>query len=177
MTIFLAFLLVLALAAGWLLTLVGMPGNWLMAAATAAYAYLAPPASRAAIGWKVVAVLFVLALLGEILELVAGAVGATKAGGTRRGALLAVLGSIIGGILGVIVGLPVPMVGSFIAALLFAGLGALAGAMLDGYWAGQDMRVNWQVGKAAFWGRLAGTMGKTLVGALMGAIVVAALLP
>lgn len=176
MTVFLAFLLILTLATGWLLTLFGMPGNWLMAVATAAYAYLVPTASRAAIGWKVVAVLFALALLGEILELVAGAAGATKAGGTRRGALLALLGSIGGGILGVIVGLPIPLVGSLMAALLFAALGALAGAMLGGYWAGQDIGVNWQVGKAAFWGRLAGTMGKMLVGALMGAIVVVALL-
>ena len=60
----------------------------------------------------------------------AGALGAGKAGGGRRGALLALAGSMIGGILGMILGLPIPLVGSMLASVFFAALGAMAGAAI-----------------------------------------------
>ncbi len=63
-------------------------------------------ADLAAIGWKVVVALVVLAMLGEILELLAAAGGTARAGGSRRGAALALVGSIIGGLLGVFIGVP-----------------------------------------------------------------------
>ncbi len=72
MTVIWAILLGLTLAIGWVLTLVGMPGNWLIVAGTAIYAYLVPDDSRLGIGWQVVAVLAGLAALGEIVEVVAG---------------------------------------------------------------------------------------------------------
>ena len=86
MAIIFALLLILILVTCWLLTLLGMPGNWLMAAAAAVYACLVPAQSPAALGWKTVAALLVLAALGEIVELLAGAMGVAKAGGSRRGA-------------------------------------------------------------------------------------------
>ena len=124
MIAFFAFLLIAVLLAAWVLTLLGMPGNWLMVAATAVYAYFMPVDSRAAIGWNVIVIFLALAFLGEILELMAGAVGTAKAGGSKRGAALAMLGSIVGGVVGIIVGVPIPLVGPILAALLFAGLGA-----------------------------------------------------
>jgi uncharacterized protein len=174
-TIFFALLLIVVLLASWVLTLLGMPGNWLMVTATATYAYFVPADSPAAIGWKVVVALAVLAGLGEILELLSTAAGTVRAGGSRRGAALALLGSIIGGLFGIFIGLPVPLVGPLLAALFFAGLGAAAGATLGEIWVGKDAAASWQVGKAAFWGRLAGTLGKILVGAVMVAVVAAAL--
>jgi uncharacterized protein len=173
MNLFFAILLISVLLAGWLLTLLNMPGNWLMVLATVTYAYFVPVESSAAIGWKVVVVLLVLAALGEILELVAGAAGTAKAGGSGPGAVLALLGSITGGILGVFVGVPIPLVGPIFAALLFAGLGAMVGAMLGEMSVGRNLAASWQIGKAAFWGRLAGTLGKVLIGAVMVAVVIA----
>ena len=123
MAIILALLLILILLACWLLTLLGLPGNWLMVAATAIYAHIVPVSSPAALGWKVVVALLVLAAGGEIVELAAGAMGVARAGGSRRGAVLAMVGSIIGGILGVFIGVPVPLIGPIVAAVLFAGLG------------------------------------------------------
>lgn len=79
-------MLCLALAAGWLLTLLGMPGNWLIVAAAALYVLVVPGESRLAIGWPAVALLAGLAILGEIAELVAEALGVSKAGGSRRSA-------------------------------------------------------------------------------------------
>ena len=169
-------LLCLALAAGWLLTLLGMPGNWLIVSAAALYALVVPGESRLAIGWPAVALLAGLAILGEIAELVAGALGVSKAGGSRRSAALALVGSLIGGISGLAVGVPVPVIGSLVAAVLFAALGALAGAMIGESWKGRDLDQSLRVGKAAFWGRVLGTLAKTLIGAVMVVVALAALI-
>jgi len=176
MAIIFALLLILFLVACWLLTLLGMPGNWLMAGAVAVYAWLMPAQSPVALGWRTVAALLVLAALGETVELLAGTLGVAKAGGSRRGALLALAGSIFGGMVGIFVGLPVPLIGPVVAVVLFAGLGAMAGAILGETWAGRDADTSWRVAKLAFWGRLAGTLGKIILGAVMIVIVLAAIL-
>ena len=163
------------LLAAWVLTLLGMPGNWLIVVAVIVYVLLVPQESTLGIGWGIVAVLAVLAALGELLEFLAGALGVTKAGGTRRGAVLALVGSIAGGLVGIFIGLPVPLLGPIVAALLFAALGAMAGAMLGEVWVGKDAGASWRIGAAAFWGRLAGTLGKMLVGAVMVVVVMASL--
>ncbi|MEN6459716.1 MAG: DUF456 family protein [Thermoguttaceae bacterium] len=175
MAILLSLLLLTVLLAAWLLTLLGLPGNWMMVVVAGLHAWLVPAKSAAALGWKVVVVLAVLAALGELLELLTGAAGTAKAGGTRRAALLALAGSIGGGLLGLFIGLPIPLIGPVIAAVLCAGFGAMAGAMLGEGWAGKNLRTSWPVGKAAFWGRLLGTLGKLSVGAAMIAVVIAAL--
>jgi uncharacterized protein len=175
MTILFALLLIVVLLASWALTLLSLPGNWLMVAATALYACFVPAASPAGIGWKVVAATVVLAVVGEVVELAAGAAETTRAGGTRRGAALALVGSVVGALVGVLVGLPIPLAGSVVAAVLFAGLGAMAGAMLGEVWAGRKLDASWKIGAAAFRGRLLGTLGKMLIGGLIVAVVVAAL--
>jgi uncharacterized protein len=176
MAIVFALLLIAVLLASWLLNLLSLPGNWLMVAATAVYACLVPAESAAALGWKTIVALLFLAALGELVELLAGAMGTTRAGGSKRGAGLALAGSLAGGILGVFVGLPVPLVGSLLAAVLFAALGAMSGAVLGEIWFGKSLEASVGIGKAAFWGRLFGTLGKVLVGAVMLAVVVVALL-
>jgi uncharacterized protein len=176
MVIFFAILLITVLLASWLLTVFGMPGNWLIVLATAIYSYCLPAKWAVSLGWKILVILAVLAALGELLELLAGAAGTTKAGGSKRGAALALLGSIIGSVVGVIVGIPIPLVGPILAALFFAAIGATAGAMLGEAWVGKDLNASWQIGKAAFWGRLIGTMSKLLIGAVMVAFVVVSLI-
>lgn len=176
MALLYAILLLLVLLAAWLLTLLGMPGNWLMLAATAIYAFFMPPDSAAAIGWPVVIALAALAGLGELLELLTVTAGAAKAGGSKIGALTALAGSIAGGVLGVFVGLPIPMIGSLIGVLLFASLGAMAGAVFGEWMIGRNLGASLHVGKAAFWGRLLGTLGKMLVGAVMVVVAVAAMI-
>jgi uncharacterized protein YqgC (DUF456 family) len=172
-----ALLFCLILIAGWLLTVLGMPGTWLMLAVSVVYAWLLPAGdSRWGIGWPIVAALLGLALLGELVELAAGALGVAKVGGSRRSAVLALAGSLVGGIAGFFIGLPIPVVGPVVAAVLFAGGGALIGAMLGESWKGRDLDTSWQVGKAAFWGRLIGTLAKTMIASVMVAVGLAALL-
>src|SRR4051812_19058585 len=169
-------LLILAMLAFCVANLFSLPGNWLIVLAAAAYAGLMPAESRGSLGWPVVGGLAVLALLGEVVEIAAGAAGVKKAGGSRRGSVLALVGSFAGAIAGMVVGLPIPVVGSVIAALLFAAVGALLGAMLGESLAGRSWGKSWQVGRAAFWGRLLGTLAKALIGALMAGVAIAAAL-
>ena len=169
-----ALLLVFVALLCWAVTWLGLPGNWLIVAAAAVDAALVP--AGAAIGWRVVVGLLALAALGEGLELSLGAAQTARAGGTRRTALLSLLGSLAGGILGLFVGLPVPLIGPLVAAVLMAGLGAMAGAVLGEVSAGRDLPQSFRVGRAAFVGRLLGTLGKVLVGAVMIAVIVVAIL-
>ncbi len=160
---------------GWLTQLVGLPGNWIVVVAAALYAAWFPGDERLALSWNTVAALFVLAVLGEVIEFVAGAMGVTKAGGSRRGALLALICSLVGGVIGLGVGVPIPVVGSLAAAILFGGLGALVGAFIGESWKGRDFDTSLQIGRAAFVGRVLGTLGKLIAGAVMLVVLLAAL--
>ncbi|MBI2823241.1 MAG: DUF456 domain-containing protein [Planctomycetia bacterium] len=163
-----------ALAACWWSTLVGLPGNWLIVLLAVAVAWLVPPEAHLAIGVPVVCVLVGLAIVGEVAEFATGSVATARAGGTRRAALMALVGATVGGLSGAIVGLPIPIVGSAVAAVLFAGAGALVGAMLGEAHAGKGLAGMWQVGQAAFWGRLFGTLTKAALGAVMAIIAAVA---
>ena len=176
MYIAIAILLVVALAAFWALNLVSLPGNWLCVLATAIYWYFVSPDSGATAisGWVVVTVLG-LATLAEIVEFLASSLGATKAGGSKRAAILALLGSVVGAIAGAAAGsalIPIPIVGTVIGALCGGGAGALMGAVLGETAKGRTSQESWQVGKAAFWGRIFGSLAKSLIGA--GAVAVVA---
>jgi len=166
-----AMLLLTFTAVGWVLTVLGMPGNWLMVLAAGLYAWWGPHEGVLQIGWPAVVGLAVLATLGELLELVASVWGARRAGGSRRAAVFALLGSLAGALLGALVGVPIPLVGSMIAALLGAALGALTGAALAEFSLGEKTAQSWRVGRAAFWGRLWGTGAKTVVATIIVAAV------
>jgi uncharacterized protein len=176
MEILAAILLALVLAAGWVLQLVGLPGNWLIVAAVALYAWLIGPDAATALGWPAVIAILVLAIIGEVVEFAAGALGVTAVGGSRRGALLAIVGSMIGGILGLFVGLPIPVIGSLIAAIVFGGLGALAGAVVGETWKGHDFDTSLEIGKAAFVGRVLGIAGKMIICTLLVVVALAAVI-
>ena len=175
MSVLWASLLVALLAICWVLTLLGLPGNWLMVAITAAYSYLIPSDQRTAIGWQVIVALLVLAIAGELVELLAGGAAVAKLGGKRRSVVLALIGSLAGGIVGLVLGLPIPLVGSVVASLLFASLGAFIGAVIGEMHSGRDVAGSWQVGQAAFRGRLLGTLAKSLIGLVMILVAVGAL--
>lgn len=167
--------LVVILFICWATNLIGLPGNWAMLVAATVYWYFMPPEIRVHFHWGVLITIAVLALLGEIVEFAAGAAGASKAGGSKRGAALALVGSLVGGLVGVFVGLPIPVIGQLAAALTFASLGAMGGAMLGEHWKGRTPEEGLKVGQAAFWGRLFGTLGKFGCGAVMLVVVLVAL--
>ncbi len=169
-----AALLLLAMIAAWMLNFVGLPGNWINLALAALYAWLIPT-GRTDFAWLVLIILLLLAVVGELVEFLAGAMGVAQVGGTKRGAALAVVGSIGGGIAGLFLGVPIPVVGSVVGALLFSCLGAMLGAMIGEQWAGRDFDSSVEVGHGAFWGRLFGTLGKVIVGSVMIMVTAAAI--
>jgi uncharacterized protein len=107
-------------------------------------------------------------VLGEGLEFVLGAAGSRRAGGSRRAAALAILGSLVGGIVGT--ALPVPMVSILIGACL----GAFMGSLLGDLWAGRPLLPSFAGGWGAAVGRFWGTVSKLTIG---GIIVVILTLP
>ena len=170
-----AVMLVIFVVACWALTVVGLPGNWLNAVLVACYAWLIPDTWRVDIGWKWIVACFALAAVGEAVEFAAGAVGTSRAGGSRRSAVGALVGSLVGGLGGAFVALPVPVIGPLVGAIFFGGVGAAVGAAVAEKSAGADAERSIRVGQGAFWGRLAGTGAKTLIGAVLVAAVLVAL--
>jgi uncharacterized protein len=171
-----AAVLALTCLVAWGLNLIALPGNWIAIGAVALYAWLGPEQGRAAISLTVLVSAFVIGLIGEAIELGAAAMGAQRAGASRRSTLFALIGSIAGAVVGAIVGLPVPAIGSVLAAILFGGAGATAGAMYGEWSDGKNWRESWAVGHAAFWGRTFGMLGKMAAGFMIVLLVVVALL-
>lgn len=175
MALFWITLLLTTVAIGWLMTIFSLPGNWLIALSAAVYAWLTPAESGWGLSWTWVGVLVGLALLGEIIEFIAGAMGVKRRGGSRRGAVLAIVGSIAGGMLGATLGLPIPLIGAPVGIIFGASFGAMGGAVLGETWHGKSPEQSLHIGRGAFWGRLFGSLAKTILGTLMAALVVVAL--
>jgi uncharacterized protein YqgC (DUF456 family) len=112
-------------------------------------------------------ILLALAIVGEIIEFVAGAAGAAKRGASRRSIWLSLVGALVGSIGGAIVGLPIALVGSPLAALLGGAIGAFIGAYLGETWVKRAQGQRLEVAKGAFLGRIWGTVGKLAIGAVM----------
>lgn len=160
-----AILLIVLSIAAWSTTLFTLPGNWMVAALAAGFAWLFPvDAAGRGIGWWTVGVVVALAVIGEVIEFAAGAAGAAKQGASKRAIALALVGAVIGSIVGVMAGSPVPIIGSFIMALLGGAGGAFAGAYVGEMWKGRNEAERMAAGQGAFIGKLWGTLGKLAAG-------------
>ena len=166
-----AVLLIVASCGAWFTTLVTAPGNWFILALAALFAWLIPVEAGHGVTWITVGVLLVLAILGEVVEFGAGAAGAAKHGGSKRGVALSMLGAIVGSVFGLTLGIPIPFVGSFIGALIGGAGGAFFGAYLGETWKGRAEEDRIAIGRGAFTGRIWGTVGKLTAGAVMLAIL------
>lgn len=156
-----------------LVILLGLPGTWLMLILAIGVELIdtlwLDIEDKETFGWVWIGICVGLALIGEVLETMAGAVGTRKGGGSKRG----MIGAIIGGIVGAIVLtpiIPIPVLGTLIGALIGTFFGALVGEMT-----GQDRPSGGAMAKAALGatiGRLLGTMGKFLIGVVIFAVLV-----
>ena len=142
----------------WAAILFNLPGTWLMVLLAALIEWWQP--DEFLYSWPVLYAAAGLALLGEILEFSLGASGARRAGGSKRGAALA----IIGGIVGAVMGTPfAPILGTLIGACL----GAFAGSLLGDIWAGRPIGHSIDAGTGAAAGRFWGTIAKMAVGGMI----------
>ena len=143
-----------------------MPGTWIMLI-IATLAHLADvfwimpgmgSSANPAWGWWAIAIGCALALVGEGIEFVAGALGAKAGGGSKRAAW----GAIFGGFLGAIIGsLLLPIIGTLVGAILGCFLGAFVGETT-----GKDPRSAAESVKPAIGatiGRVLGTTCKVLI--------------
>ena len=154
---------------GLIINILGLPGNWLIVSMAAGSWLFAEDGSRLSISSWTLLVVVLVAAFGELLEFAASALGTTRLGGSRRGTALSVVGSLLGAIAGLFFGnlIPIPIIGPVIASLLLGGCGAFAGAAAGERWAGKDWDHSIEVGNAAFWGRLFGTVGKVVCGTIL----------
>jgi len=146
-----------------------LPGNWFIAGFTILFAVFVHLPSGSGISLWCAGAVVGLALLGEVIEFAAGAAGAAKSGGSRRGMLLAVAGAMAGSIAGTILGafIPIPVIGSLIGAITGGALGAFGGAYAGETWKGKSEEERVAVSTAAMLGRVFGTVGKLGIGAIM----------
>jgi uncharacterized protein YqgC (DUF456 family) len=165
-------LILVLLDAFWLtLDLFCLPGNWLVVLTTCLFAWWKWD-ERVFSGWTLIAIA-ALALLGELLEFLAGMIGARRSGASWRGAMTAVLGAIFGALLGTFV-IPVPLLGSVLGASAGAGLVVWATEVSRGQPASHSLRR----GVGAGIGQFLGTGSKFAIGLVVWLVIaVAALWP
>lgn len=153
---------------GFLLTLLTLPGIWLPILVALLFQWFHP----GMFPWWVIFAAALLGLLAEILELVASAAGAAKAGGTKRAAAGAIVGTVAGAIVGSML-LLFP-IGTILGAIAGAGFGA---SLMDRSRANRTWRDSANVGAGAAAARgvaivLKGAFGAAIALLLMiGAIV------
>ena len=159
--------------------LLGLPGTWLMLGLAVALEFWDDAFHSAAepvtFGWPILVTAGVLAGIGELLEAGAGAAGTKMGGGSSRG----MLGAIVGGLVGAIVCtplIPIPVLGTLIGALLGTFVGAWLGEA--GSIRAEDPAATFKAASGAAVGRLAGTLGKSMVAVVVWVLlVVAAFVP
>lgn len=161
----LAFYILVSLA-GLVSLVFGLPGTFIILGASVLYGWYG---GFSDITVRVIIILVVLALAGELIEFLLGILGSKKYESSNR----AIVGSIIFGIIGAVMGAPFFF---GIGAVIGAFAGAFAGAILMELSQGKKMDEAIKSGWGAFLGRVAGTISKGAVGIAMIAITVLAVL-
>jgi uncharacterized protein YqgC (DUF456 family) len=144
------------------LTLLTLPGTWLaILVATGLQAWRGDLYS-----WWTLIICAFIALVGEVVELAASALGAAKGGASRKGALAAVVGSLVGAVVG---SLFLPPIGTIMGAVLGAGLAAL---WVEHSLLQRPLSEAAKAGTGAAAGRLIATLAKAGLSAVVAAILI-----
>ena len=161
-------LLMLFCAAFLLISLAGVPGNWLMIGSAVLFDWLVIRDQEVFWLWTILGVIG-LAVIGEVIELIAGAMGAKKFGGTKR----ASIGALIGGVAGAITGtMFLPLIGTIFGAV--AGAFTLATVMeLSG---GRPKHEAVRAGQGAALGHAAGNLTKFAIGCVIWVVLLIAVI-
>jgi uncharacterized protein YqgC (DUF456 family) len=158
---------VLILINGLCLSLVAfaIPGNWLMVIATAAFAWLLRGQNFISV-YTLIAITL-LAVLGELLELLGGMGAAKRAGAGFWGSLGAIAGAMSGAVVGTFA-IPIPIIGT----LAGSAIGAAAGSAILSGAKGQNRRASLAVHTGI--GQFIGSSMKLMVGVVMWFVVAVA---
>lgn len=151
---------------GVVLTLLTLPGPWLILSVALLCKWWQPEL----LPWWAIGAAAALAVLGEVIEFLASSVGASRAGGSRS----SMVGAGVGGLIGAVVGtlfIPVPLVGTLVGAALGAALGAMAA---ERGVARQTWKHSARVASGAARGRLLAVVGKTAAAVVMALLLIVA---
>ncbi len=107
-----------------------------------------------------------IALFGELMEYLAGILGAKKFGASRAGIIGAVAGGILGGIVGTGI---LPLIGSVVGLLIGAFSGAFLVELAIKKKPAQALRAGW----GTFTGRIGGILAKVILGIVMIILILA----
>lgn len=161
--------IVLVVNAVWLLiALAGIPGNWLMIGTVAAFDWWR---DERVVHWPTWIAVLAIAVTGEVIELVAGAIGARKFGGSKWASLGALAGGLVGALCGTFM-IPVPLFGTIIGAVVGAFSGATGVELARGGTQADSIRV----GKGAAFGHVTGNLTKFALGCVIWSILAVAVL-
>jgi uncharacterized protein YqgC (DUF456 family) len=121
----------------------GLPGTWLQVAIAGVLAWFHPDAAS-----RVFVIAIVLAVAGEVTDVVSGRWGTRRFGGSSRAAW----GALLGGFAGLFIGTPIPVVGSLVMSFVGTFVGAVAGEL----WGRGDLAPSLRSGWGAVVGRAVG---------------------
>lgn len=163
--------LLLSCVVGVILAVIRMPGTWLIVAAASAFSWHSGWQHPS---WPILLALAGMAVVAEIIELVASLLTAHKAGASRR----AMLFSMIGGFLGMfLLTVPLPVIGTIIGGALGCFIGAAVGQVTsDDADVETDLGRGIRVGLFAAIGQVLGNVAKVMVAVTMVGTVLAVLL-
>ena len=155
-------ILILANAACVAANIFMLPGNWLMVGTLCVF--LLATGSTTGPDWTTLLIVLGLAIVGEIVETLAGTANASRKGASRRAMILSLVMSIVCSIMGAFL-VPLPIIGSAAGAIAGAAAGAFSGAWIGESWKGTSPTQRTEIGKAAMNGRMLGMLAKLAVGA------------
>jgi len=115
--------------------------------------------------WQALAVIGILAVIGEVLESLLGVLVVKRYGATKGAMWGTFLGGVVGGVAGTAV---LPIAGSLVGAFVGAFLGAVVGELIQRRELQPSMRAGW----AAFVGRLLTVAVKFEIGVVMVTILI-----
>lgn len=146
---------------GILLTVIQLPGIWLIVVAAAGYAWLAGPGE---LPWAIVAVVAAIAALAEMVEFASSAVMARRGGASRRAAWYGLAGGMLGALL---LSVPIPIIGTIAGAVI----GCFAAAFVAEMQEGRTLQAGARSGAYAAAGRALGSMLKLMAAVVIFSIV------
>jgi uncharacterized protein len=135
-----------------------LPGNWLMIITTILFALW----QKNIFSIYTIIAAVILAIIGEILEFVAGAAGTKAAGGGKKAMAAAIIGAIIGAIAGTMI-IPIPIIGT----LLGSAIGAALAVLIVERGAGKEFNASFKAAAGAGMGRILGMSAKIITGIII----------
>ena len=135
------------------LTAIGLPGNWLIFITALCYGYLQ---NFVHINTMILLGLFGAVVIGELVEFVAGSLGAKKENASRSAIIAAFIGGIVGGIIGTGI---MPGLGSIAGAV---GASFIAGYAAE-YWVTGNKEKATRVAKSIIIGQALGLIVKLAI--------------